>query len=85
MIRKDCLDRQTFRAVAAGRCPKERLAAVQRHLARCSRCRAAVVAAAAGVRGPGETVVLKRPSRGSRRCCWSWPRLRPLALRGGTP
>jgi hypothetical protein len=63
MTRKDCLDRQTLRAVAAGRCPKERLAAVQRHLARCSRCRAAVVSAAAGVRGPGETVVLKRPSR----------------------
>lgn len=63
MTRKDCFDRQTLRAVAAGRCPKERLAAVQRHLARCSRCRAAVVAAAAGVRGPDETVVLKRSSR----------------------
>ena len=29
MTRKDCFDRQTLRAVAAGRCPKERLAAVR--------------------------------------------------------
>lgn len=63
MTRKGCLDRPTLRAVAAGRCPKERLPAVPRNLAKCSRCRAAVISAAAGVRGPGETVVLKRPRR----------------------
>lgn len=63
MTRKGCLDRPTLRAIAAGRCPKDRLREVQRHLTKCTRCRTAVVSAASGVRGPGETVVLKRPSR----------------------
>jgi hypothetical protein len=57
---QDCLDRRTLSALAAGRCPTKDLRAVQRHLPTCARCRAAVVASAAGVRGPGDTVVLKR-------------------------
>jgi hypothetical protein len=57
---QDCLDRRTLSALAAGQCPAKDLRAVQRHLPTCARCRAAVVASAAGVRGPGETVVLKR-------------------------
>jgi hypothetical protein len=61
---QDCLDRSTLKALAAGRCPREELRAVQRHLPTCARCRAAVVASAAGVRGPGDTVLLTRPGQG---------------------
>jgi len=39
---------------------------VRRHLPTCARCRAAVVASAAGVRGPGDTVLLKRSSEPTR-------------------
>jgi hypothetical protein len=55
-----CLKRDAIKALATGRCPKNELEAVRRHLAGCARCRAAVVAAASGRRGPGDTVVLKR-------------------------
>jgi hypothetical protein len=60
---KGCLGRRTLSAVAAGRCPKYALPAVRRHLSSCARCRAGVVAAASGVRGLGDTVVLERASR----------------------
>src|SRR5688572_29343779 len=60
---QDCLDRRTLSALAAGRCPRKELSAVQRHLPTCARCRAAVVASAAGVRGPGDTVLLTRPGQ----------------------
>src|SRR4051812_39472877 len=56
-----CLDHRLLSEVAAGRCPKERLAEVQRHLAVCKRCRGAVVAKATGIRGPGDTVLMRRP------------------------
>jgi hypothetical protein len=61
---RDCLDRPTLKALAEGRCPKSELARVRRHLPNCARCRAAVVAAAAGVRGPGDTVLLTRAGSG---------------------
>jgi ribosomal protein S27AE len=64
---KSCLDRSTLTAVAKGRYPKDKLAEVKRHLERCPRCRAGVVAAAVGVRGPGDTVVYKRPGTTVRR------------------
>lgn len=64
---QDCLDRSTLKALAAGRCPPKELRAVQRHLPTCARCRAAVVASAAGVRGPGDTVLLTRRGRGGAR------------------
>jgi hypothetical protein len=64
MPRKGCLNRPTLLAVARGQCPKERLPLVQRHLASCARCRASVVAAASGIRGPGETVAAASGIRG---------------------
>jgi hypothetical protein len=70
MPRKGCLNRPTLLAVARGQCPKERLPLVQRHLASCARCRASVVAAASGIRGPGETVFMHRPRAADRR----WPK-----------
>lgn len=69
-MRKGCLDRPTLLAVASGRCPRQRLPEVQRHLSSCARCRASVVAAATGVRGPGETVFMS-PRRGTSR---RWPK-----------
>lgn len=60
MSRVGCLERSTVKSLAAGRCPQRELAAAHRHLAECARCRAAVVAAACGVEGPGETVLMKR-------------------------
>jgi hypothetical protein len=70
MPRKGCLNRPTLLAVARGQCPKERLPLVQRHLASCAHCRASVVAAASGIRGPGETVFMRRPRGAARR----WPK-----------
>ena|SRR5688572_27749061 len=60
-MRQGCLDRRTLTALATGRCPREKLSLVREHLEGCTRCRAAVVSAATGVRGPGETVLLRRP------------------------
>jgi hypothetical protein len=54
-----CLARAQIKAIAAGRCTGKELAIVRRHLAECARCRAAVAARAGGVRGPGDTVLLK--------------------------
>jgi hypothetical protein len=70
MPRKGCLNRPTLLAVARGQCPKERLPLVQRHLASCAFCRASVVAAASGIRGPGETVYMRRPRVADHR----WPK-----------
>lgn len=54
-----CLGSGEIKAIAAGRRTERELAVVRRHLSECARCRAAVAARAAGVPGPGETVVLK--------------------------
>jgi hypothetical protein len=59
-VGENCLSRETVKSIARGRSPKKELAAARRHLADCPRCRAAVVAAAHGVEGPGDTVLLKR-------------------------
>jgi hypothetical protein len=63
--REGCLARRLVKSLGAGRCPKEELAMAQRHLSECARCRAAVVAAATGLRGPGETVVMMRRASAS--------------------
>jgi hypothetical protein len=60
VVGENCLSRETVKSIARGRSPKKELAAARRHLADCPRCRAAVVAAAHGVEGPGDTVLLKR-------------------------
>lgn len=59
---ENCLSREVVKSIARGRSPKKELTAARRHLADCPRCRAAVVAAAHGVEGPGDTVLLKRGS-----------------------
>jgi hypothetical protein len=59
-VGENCLSRETVKSIARGRSPKKELASARRHLADCPRCRAAVVAAAHGVEGPGDTVLLKR-------------------------
>ena len=59
-VGENCLSRETVKSIAKGRCPRKELTAARRHLADCPRCRAAVVAAAHGVEGPGDTVLLKR-------------------------
>jgi hypothetical protein len=56
-----CLASVEMKSIAAGRRTEKELVLVRRHLAECARCRAALAARAAGVPGPGETVVLKRP------------------------
>src|SRR5688572_29996971 len=60
-MRPGCLDRRTLTALATGRCPREKLSQVREHLESCMRCRASLVAAATGVCGPGQTVLLRRP------------------------
>jgi hypothetical protein len=62
-VSQNCLDQRTVKSIAAGRCLPKELFEAGRHLPGCARCRAAVVAAASGIRGPGETIVLKRSSR----------------------
>jgi len=64
-VSENCLKRDAVKSLAAGRYPKNELVAVRRHLAECARCRAAVVAAASGLRGPGDTVLLKRSEAGT--------------------
>jgi hypothetical protein len=59
LVPAGCLARAQIKAIAAGRCTEKELAIVRRHLAECARCRAAVAARAGGVRGPGDTVLLK--------------------------
>jgi hypothetical protein len=61
-VGENCLSREVVKSIARGRSPKKELTAARRHLADCPRCRAAVVAAAHGVEGPGDTVLLKRSS-----------------------
>src|SRR5262245_58898459 len=59
-VRADCLRRDQIRLIASGRSTEQNLTVLRRHLAECARCRAAVAARAGGVRGPGDTVLLKR-------------------------
>lgn len=47
-----------------GRSTEKELLTLRRHLTECARCRAAVAARAGGVRGPGDTVLLKPTKRG---------------------
>jgi hypothetical protein len=58
-VPKGCLARAQIKAIASGRGTEKELAIVRRHLAECARCRAAVAARAGGVRGPGDTILLK--------------------------
>jgi hypothetical protein len=63
MVNRECLEPRIVKSIAAGRCAMEELDVARRHLADCARCRAAVVAVASGVPGPGETVVMQRAER----------------------
>lgn len=71
-----CLDRKHARSLISGRCPKNLLPGVCRHVAGCSRCRAVVVAAASGAAGPGDTVADAPPHR----ALWYALRAFPVAL-----
>lgn len=59
-VRAACLRRDQILLIASGRSTEQNLTVLRRHLAECGRCRAAVAARAGGVRGPGDTVLLKR-------------------------
>lgn len=50
-----CLDRQTLLVAAAGKCPREKLPAIRRHIGKCFRCRDLVARVASGER-LGDTV-----------------------------